>query len=125
MHLGLAAGWWPDSGSIGVPKATSLLPPVTVSLTYGRLVEKLAKLTSQSSSALAYELDVERVRFDRAWKRERPELPAAMFAVIGPAVSSWFDPIELSAPDEPPLPVIEPLPALSDGIGEIPISPTP
>ena len=39
MHLGLAAGWWPDSGSIGVPKATSLLPPVTASLTYGRLVD--------------------------------------------------------------------------------------
>ena len=90
-----------------------------------RLVDKLAKLSAQSSAALDYELDVERARFDQAWNRERPELPAAMFAVIGPALPNWFDPIELSAPDEPPLPAIEPLPALADGIGELPISPTP
>jgi uncharacterized protein (DUF1800 family) len=42
MHLGLAAGWWPDSGSIGVPSVKGLLPPVTASLTYGRLVDAVA-----------------------------------------------------------------------------------
>ena len=39
---GWPAGWWPNSGSIVVPKATSMLPPVTASLTYGRLVDSVA-----------------------------------------------------------------------------------
>ena len=42
MHLGLAAGWWPAKDAIVVPAAKGLLPPLTSSLTYGRLVDSLA-----------------------------------------------------------------------------------
>lgn len=52
MHLGLAAGWWPDSGSIVVPRPQTMLPPVTSSLTYGRMVDAVAlRLTGLSLPA--------------------------------------------------------------------------
>ncbi|MFN8169206.1 MAG: DUF1800 domain-containing protein [Candidatus Nanopelagicales bacterium] len=42
MHLGLAAGWWPGTDTMGVPDAKRLLPAVTSSLTYGKLVDAVA-----------------------------------------------------------------------------------
>lgn len=42
MHLGLTAGWWPGKDTIGVPSAKALLPAVTSSLTYGKLVDAVA-----------------------------------------------------------------------------------
>ena len=84
-----------------------------------RLIAKLAKLTSASSDTIAYELDVERQRFEEAWKRDRPELSAAMYAVMGPAIEPWFDPASLSDPEIPTIEPIEPLLPLADHLGEI------
>ena len=42
MHLGLTAGWWPGKDTIVVPSAKALLPPVTSTLTYGKLVDAVA-----------------------------------------------------------------------------------
>lgn len=90
-----------------------------------KLVAKLAKLTQVSSETLAYELDVERVRFETQWHAQRPELSAAMFAVIGPPITDWFDPADLSAPDLEFAEPIEPLPPLADDVGELPLAPAP
>jgi uncharacterized protein (DUF1800 family) len=43
MHLGLAAGWWPDSSHINVPAARRFLPKLTPTTTYGSLVDALAR----------------------------------------------------------------------------------
>lgn len=88
-----------------------------------KLVAKLAKLTEGRSDAIAYELEVEAARFDTAWKRDRPELPASMYAVVGPAIAPWFDPDRLGDTGEVMLEPIEPLPSLADDIGEVPMSP--
>lgn len=84
-----------------------------------RLVAKLAKLTEASSDTIAYELDVERERFEEAWRRDRPEMSAAMYAVMGPAIPPWFDPADLYEPEVPTVEPIEPLPPLADDLGEI------
>lgn len=88
-----------------------------------RLTAKLAKLTQGNADALAYELDVENQRFFAAWQHDSPELPPAAYVVIGGRLSTWFDPADLGGSDDRPLAPIEPLPVLSDDIGEAPSPP--
>ena len=53
MHLGLAAGWWPNSTQIYKPSATSLLPPLRSTTTYLALVNALAaRLTGSALPAV-------------------------------------------------------------------------
>lgn len=85
-----------------------------------RLLKRLAALTRSSTETLSYELDVEGARFTDAWRRDRPELPATAYAIVGPPRPSWFDPATLA--DDPDVPVVEPippLPPLSDDLGEL------
>jgi hypothetical protein len=42
MHLGLAAGWWPDKSQIRVPNLASLLPPIRTTTTYLALINAMA-----------------------------------------------------------------------------------
>lgn len=84
-----------------------------------KLVKKLAKLTEGSSDSIAHELDVERARFAAAWRRDRPELPATMYLVAGPAIAPWFDPAALAGEPVPEVEPIDPLPPLADDVGEI------
>ena len=84
-----------------------------------RLVKKLAALTNQPSEGIAYELDVERTRFQDAWRRDRPELPATMFVVLGPPLPAAFDLRDLAADPSERVEPIEPLPPLSDDVGEL------
>lgn len=85
------------------------------------LIDKLAKLTNGQSETIDYELEVEARRFDEAWQRDRPELRPVDYAVIGPSLSSWFDPARLDDPGDILLDPIEPLPPLADGVGELPM----
>ena len=86
-----------------------------------RLIDKLAKLTAGHSETLDYELEVEARRFEEAWQRDRPEFEPTDYAVIGPPLLTWFDPATLDDPGEVILDPIEPLPALADGVGELPM----
>ncbi len=85
-----------------------------------RLLRRLAALTRSSTESLRYELDVEGARFTDAWRRDRPELPATAYVLVGPPPSPWFDPATLA--DDPDVPVVEPippLPPLADDLGEL------
>ena len=87
-----------------------------------KLVKKLALLTNTPSEGIAYELDVERTRFDAAWKRERPELSPTMFVVMGPRLLPYFDLGDLAIDHELDLEPIEALPPLPDDAnGEAPL----
>lgn len=56
-----------------------------------RLLEKLAELTRGSADELAAELLEARRRFEDAWLRERPAIPATMYLLIGPRPRPGFD----------------------------------
>lgn len=84
-----------------------------------RLVKKLAQLTSDSAASIGYELEVEAARFQAAWNRDRPEVSASMYVLLGPRLAPWFDPAAFGGPT-PELPVPAPrLPALADDVGEV------
>lgn len=85
-----------------------------------RMIKKLAELTSTPSDTLTYELDLERVRFEQAWRAVRPELPPSMYLLAGPPLPSYFVLGDLA--NEPDLAIepIEPLaPMPDDANGEV------
>lgn len=88
--------------------------------TRNKLIAKLAKLTSSRTEAISYELDVERLRFDQAWHRDRPELPPSMYVVLGPPLPPAFDLAALAADLDEVVEPITPLPGLADDVGELP-----
>ncbi|MBE7454402.1 MAG: hypothetical protein HS111_37785 [Kofleriaceae bacterium] len=81
-----------------------------------KLVDKLAQLLEGDAAALAYELEVEKRRFEDAWKATRPEVPPTMYLLLGPPLAPAFrlDDLavdrDLIGTEEP----IEPLPPLGD-----------
>ncbi len=60
------------------------------------LLDRLASLQKENAFALAAEVAEMRGRFDRAWKRDRPFLPATFYILIGPRVTDGFDPASLA-----------------------------
>jgi hypothetical protein len=61
-----------------------------------RILDKLAELTHTSSDELAAELLEARRRFEAAWRRDRPAVPATMYLLIGPRPAPGFDLRELA-----------------------------
>lgn len=56
-----------------------------------RILDKLAELANEGAADLAIELLEARKRFDAAWTRERPAVPATMYLLIGPRPAAGFD----------------------------------
>lgn len=81
-----------------------------------RLVAKLAEIEEKDADALAYELDVEKERFEAAWRATRPHVTPTMYLLLGPPLKSSFRLGDLAVDrdligsEEP----IEPLPPLTD-----------
>jgi len=61
-----------------------------------RILDKLAELSHADADELAAELLEARRRFEEAWARDHPALPAAMYLLIGPRAAPGFDPADLS-----------------------------
>jgi hypothetical protein len=55
------------------------------------LLKRLAKLENTDSDELAAEILQERHRFEEVWHRERPDLPATMYILLGPHLVPGFD----------------------------------
>jgi len=55
------------------------------------LIKRLAKLENTDSDELAGEILEMRRRFEDAWHRDRPDLPASMYILIGPVPKPGFD----------------------------------
>lgn len=80
------------------------------------LIEKLAELEEGDAAAIAYELEVEKKRFESEWLANRPEVPPTMYLLLGPPLSPSFRLEDLAVDrdligSEAP---IEPLPPLPD-----------
>jgi hypothetical protein len=56
-----------------------------------RILEKLAELSHGNADELAAELLEARRRFEAAWARDRPAVPASMYLLIGPRPAPGFD----------------------------------
>lgn len=56
-----------------------------------RLLDKLAELSKQDAAAVAAEVLESRKRFEAAWRRDRPALPATMYVLLGPTPAPGFD----------------------------------
>lgn len=55
-----------------------------------RLIKKLAEFVDADRGQLAYELEIERRRFDDRWLAERPELKPSMYLLVGPPLAPRF-----------------------------------
>lgn len=80
------------------------------------LIEKLAELDQKDAAALAYELEIEKKRFEAEWQATRPEVKPTMYVLLGPPLSPSFR-LEDLAVDRDLIgseDVIEPLPPLPD-----------
>jgi hypothetical protein len=56
-----------------------------------RLIDRLASLEHDNADEIAAEIYEERDRFESAWKRERPQIPASMYILLGPHLPARFD----------------------------------
>jgi hypothetical protein len=56
-----------------------------------RILDKLAELSHENADELAAELLEARRRFEAAWARDRPAVPASMYLLIGPRPAPGFD----------------------------------
>jgi len=56
-----------------------------------RILDKLAELSHQDADELAAEILEARRRFDAAWARDRPAIPASRYLLIGPRPRPGFD----------------------------------
>lgn len=61
-----------------------------------RLIAKLAELEKRDASSVAAEVLGERRKFDQVWKRERPNLPATLYTILGPRKQPGFDMVDLA-----------------------------
>jgi len=61
-----------------------------------RILDKLAELSHAGADELAAELLEARRRFEAAWARDRPAVPASMYLLIGPRPEPGFDLRELA-----------------------------
>lgn len=81
-----------------------------------KLIAKLAEIEEGDAAAIAYELAIEKQRFEAAWLANRPEVPPTMYLLLGPPLSPSFRLEDLAVDrdligsEEP----IEPLPPLPD-----------
>jgi hypothetical protein len=55
------------------------------------MIDKLAQLEKRDADALEVALDDAKKEFTDAWHRDRPELPATMYVLLGPRASASFD----------------------------------
>ncbi|HWU87682.1 MAG TPA: hypothetical protein VN253_10430, partial [Kofleriaceae bacterium] len=56
-----------------------------------RLLDKLAELSKQDAAVVAAEVLEARRRFEAAWRRDRPAIPATMYILLGPRPAPGFD----------------------------------
>jgi hypothetical protein len=56
-----------------------------------RLIDRLAKLENADAAELAAELFEARHKFEDAWRRERPFVPASMYVLLGAPLGPSFD----------------------------------
>jgi hypothetical protein len=61
-----------------------------------RILAELVTLSNASADELAAELLEARRRFEDAWRRDRPAIPATMYLLIGPRPAPGFDPADLA-----------------------------
>jgi hypothetical protein len=61
-----------------------------------RILDKLAELSNGNADELAAELLEARRRFEDAWRRDHPAVPASMYLLIGPRPAPGFDPRDLA-----------------------------
>ena len=79
------------------------------------LIKRLAKLENTDTDELAAEVLAQRRRFEEAWHRDRPDLPATMYILLGPHLSPHFDMTNLATGgrdivgSEPPAEKLEPI----------------
>lgn len=81
-----------------------------------KLIDKLAELDEKDAAALAYELEIEKKRFEAAWVATRPEVTPGMYILLGPPLAPAFR-LEDLAVDRDLFgseETIEPLPPLPD-----------
>ena len=60
------------------------------------LIKRLATLENANADELAAEILETRKRFEAAWHRERPSLPASMYILLGPRIPPTFDMTDLA-----------------------------
>ncbi len=61
-----------------------------------RIVARLAAIEEANADAITAELSEDRRRFEDAWKRERPAVPASTYLLIGPPLTPGFSLVELA-----------------------------
>jgi hypothetical protein len=61
-----------------------------------RLLDKLAELSRSNADDLAAEIQDARRRFEAAWHRDRPAVPATMYLLLGAPLSPGFDLTDLA-----------------------------
>jgi hypothetical protein len=61
------------------------------------MIDKLAALEQRDANSLEAAMDDERKAFQSAWLRDRPELPATMYVLLGPLPHPYIDFSELAA----------------------------
>lgn len=61
-----------------------------------RILEKLARLENDNAQEIAAEIQAQRLRFERAWKRDRPTVPPTWYVLLGPPVADTFDMADLA-----------------------------
>jgi hypothetical protein len=64
--------------------------------TRARLIKALADLEQKDANSVAAEVMVERSRFERQWKRERPSLSPTFYILVGPHPQPGFDMVDLA-----------------------------
>ncbi|MBV8758339.1 MAG: hypothetical protein JO257_13720 [Deltaproteobacteria bacterium] len=80
------------------------------------LIKRLAKLENANSDELAAEVLETRRRFEEAWHRDRPDISATMYILLGPRLTPHIDMTNLATGghdlvgSEPPPEPLEPLP---------------
>jgi hypothetical protein len=60
------------------------------------LIKRLAALENQNADAIAGEIYEARRSFEREWLRDRPQIPANWYVMLGRRLSLEFDPVELA-----------------------------
>lgn len=68
-----------------------------------RILDKLAELSHADADELAAELLEARRRFEAAWRRDRPAVPASMYLLIGPRPAPGFDLRDLATGGRDPI----------------------
>jgi hypothetical protein len=55
-----------------------------------KLIDKLAELEEKEAGAIAYELEMEKKKFEEEWAATRPEVPPTLYLLLGPPPAPGF-----------------------------------